>query len=178
MRSLRGLQPAGSLFCAGDDWQSIYRFTGSDITLTSDIDRFFGPTATSALDKTFRFNDRIIEVASRFVMRNPAQLFKDMSTHVEEKDPAVSSFRTDLKDVDALDDILARIDARSGVGVSVYILARFTSGLSDQSTLERLARLYPKLKIRVDSIHSSKSQEADFVVLLGNKSGKFGLPSE
>ncbi len=178
VRSLRRLQPDGSLFCVGDDWQSIYRFTGSDITLTSDFDGFFGPTATSALDKTFRFNDRISEVASRFVMRNPAQLFKDMSTHVEEKDPAVSLFRTDLKDVEALDEVLARIDARSGAGGSVYILARFTFWLPDQSKLEQLAILYPKLKIRVDSIHSSKGQEADFVVLLGNKSGKFDLPSE
>ncbi|WP_285374258.1 UvrD-helicase domain-containing protein [Pseudomonas sp. lyk4-TYG-107] len=178
VRGLRRLQPDGSLFCVGDDWQSIYRFTGSDITLTSEFDKFFGPTVTSALDKTFRFNDRISEVASRFVMRNPAQLFKKMSTHVEEADPAVSLFRTDLKDEQALDQVIARINARAGAGASVYILARFSFGLPDKNKFDQLARLYPKLMIRVDSIHSSKGQEADFVVLLGNKSGKFGLPSE
>lgn len=178
VRGLRRLQPDGSLFCVGDDWQSIYRFTGSDITLTSAFDKFFGATATSALDKTFRFNDRISEVASRFVMRNPAQLYKRMSTHVEEADPAVSLFRTELKDEQALDQVMARIDARAGAGASVYILARFSFGLPDKNKLDQLARLYPRLMIRVDSIHSSKGQEADFVVLLGNKSGKFGLPSE
>ena len=35
VKALRNQQPEGSLFCVGDDWQSIYRFTGSDIHLTS-----------------------------------------------------------------------------------------------------------------------------------------------
>ena len=40
IRALR-LQHDFSLFCVGDDWQSIYRFAGSDLHLILDFDRIW-----------------------------------------------------------------------------------------------------------------------------------------
>lgn len=57
------------LFCVGDDWQAIYRFAGSDIAIMRSFSDHFGFTATVKLDRTFRFNDKIESVASRFVLR-------------------------------------------------------------------------------------------------------------
>ena len=79
-----------SLFCVGDDWQSIYRFTGSDIRFTTEFKKKFGPTKTTKLDKTFRFNDSICDIASRFILKNPAQIKKSLTTHATVKHPAVS----------------------------------------------------------------------------------------
>ena len=45
-----------SLFCVGDDWQAIYRFTGSDISFTTGFSDYFGVTQFTKLKKTFRFN--------------------------------------------------------------------------------------------------------------------------
>lgn len=178
VKALRRSQPNGSLFCVGDDWQSIYRFAGSDIRLTSQFEAFFGATAINALDKTFRFNDRINAVASRFVMRNPAQLKKNIHTHTLEESPAVSLFRTELEDDEALPHVLARIAARAKPGSLVYILARFNFLLPDPAGLKQLNGNYPNLTIKTYSIHTSKGQEADYIVVLGNKAGKFGMPPQ
>lgn len=35
------------LFCVGDDWQSIYRFAGSDIAVMRHFDRYFGAMSTA-----------------------------------------------------------------------------------------------------------------------------------
>ena len=37
------------LFCVGDDWQSIYQFTGSDVTFFTDFEDFFGHPEISLL---------------------------------------------------------------------------------------------------------------------------------
>ena len=77
-------------FAVGDDWQSIYRFAGSDICFVRNFSQIFGATATVALDTTFRFNDRIGDVASRFVLQNPEQVTKSIDSLAHSEEPAVS----------------------------------------------------------------------------------------
>jgi DNA helicase-4 len=179
VKALRKRQLDVSLFCVGDDWQSIYRFTGSDISFTADFENHFGPTMISGLDKTFRFNSKIGEVASRFVMKNRRQLTKDIQSHTVVTEPTVSLIRASLSRRDSTVDVITRIVSRIGEiaaqGSSVYFLARFKHDLPD---LADLCRSFPNLTFQRDSIHSAKGKEADYVVLLGLGKGKFGLPSE
>jgi DNA helicase-4 len=81
----------------GDDWQSIFRFTGSDIGLTKHFGKCFGATAISALDLTFRFNNKIGEVSSRFVLKNPEQVEKSIGSLNQLHEPAISLVRTQDK---------------------------------------------------------------------------------
>lgn len=81
-----------SLFCVGDDWQAIYGFTGSDLQFTTGFAQHFGATCTTALDLTFRFNNSISEVASRFVLQNPQQVRKQLHTSSSVTKAAVSLF--------------------------------------------------------------------------------------
>lgn len=178
IKALRTQQSDGSLFCVGDDWQSIYRFTGSDISLTAQFNSFFGATKTTALDKTFRFNNGINAVASRFVLKNPAQLNKDIDTHRQTNGPAVSVFRTSQLNDDAIVDVLAAIYKLAPQGATVYLLARFKATIPSKTQLQMLGLKFPRLNILTDTIHASKGKEADYVVLLGLTTGKFGLPSE
>jgi DNA helicase-4 len=60
IKALRDSKPSCSLFCVGDDWQSIYRFAGSDLSLTTHFEEEFGATQVTVLDQTFRFNDNIM----------------------------------------------------------------------------------------------------------------------
>jgi len=167
-----------SLFCVGDDWQSIYRFAGSDITFTSDFRARFGATAINDLDKTYRFNNQIGDVASRFVMRNPRQLVKHIQSHAIVTQPTVSLLRSSKNAEDAVAQAVERISHIAEVGSSVYFLARFGFDLPGQEWLRELGRRYGNLTFKEDTIHRSKGKEADYVVLLGLKKGPFGLPSE
>lgn len=169
-----------SVFCVGDDWQAIYRFTGSDVTLTTGFTEEFGPTKTTSLDKTFRFNNQICDVASQFVMKNPAQVKKRLTTHAVVSEPAVSIVRrrpqkqqqhAELREV--LQGILDRVENHA----TVYVLGRFWFRLPDKVTLKRLQKDYPKLKIESLSFHGSKGKEADYVIVMGLEIGRHGFPS-
>ena len=64
-----------TLFAVGDDWQSIYRFAGSDVSLILDFDRLWrdwGPTRLFRITVTRRFREALIEASSRFVMADPS----------------------------------------------------------------------------------------------------------
>jgi DNA helicase-4 len=83
IRSLLAQSQACELFAVGDDWQSIYRFAGSDIDVFSHFPGHFGVTATNYLTQTFRSNQGITEVAARFIQKNPSQIKK----RVQAQDP-------------------------------------------------------------------------------------------
>jgi DNA helicase-4 len=171
--------PRSSLFCVGDDWQSIYRFTGSDIRYTNEFRSRFGPSATTALDKTFRFNQEISAVATKFVTKNPTQQKKEIWALTQLDQPAVSVYLHGDQDEDrAIEMALDRIieDQTKGTTATVYLLGRFHFRAPD--TLPELKTAYPTLDIRFETTHASKGKEADYVIVLGMNTERFGFPSE
>ena len=189
---LPGSKPKASLFCVGDDWQAIYRFSGADVSLTTQFTQYFGPTAESYLDQTFRFNSGIGDVATQFVTKNPVQLKKDIRSLSQVTYPTVSLIRRgehepatqDEPSPNALDQALNAISMRVNKGAdklkqqpSVYLLGRFWFQLPDKSELRQLNVRYPHLTIACQSFHASKGKEADYVVIMGMTTGKHGFPS-
>jgi DNA helicase-4 len=174
VKALLAQNPDNSLFCVGDDWQSIYRFTGSDVTITKEFEEHFGYTATSVLDKTFRFNNKIGDVASRFVMQNSTQIAKKIQSHNIIEQAAVSLIMTNQDQV-GLNAALSAINAKANENVTVLILARFNFRKPDLSAFKGQ---YPKLRLQFMSVHASKGNEADYVIVLGMEKGKHGFPSE
>ena len=71
-------------FLVGDDWRSIYRFTGSQVRLFNEVQDYLGFTKRVDLTETFRFNDDIAQPPARFVQQNPVQarrVLKSVNTH-------------------------------------------------------------------------------------------------
>ncbi|SKB61922.1 DNA helicase-4 [Sphingobacterium nematocida] len=66
------------LFAVGDDWQSIYRFSGSDLTLFNQFGEFFGHTVVRKIENTYRFAEPMISISSRFILKNPYQIEKTL----------------------------------------------------------------------------------------------------
>ena len=181
VKALRDAVNHCSLFCVGDDWQAIYRFTGSDVSLTTGFEQYFGPTAVTALDKTFRFNNSICDVASRFVTQNPAQFKKTLTTHKQVQKPAVSLLRQSYNQNNpsqSIYDALTAIAKRSDSGSTVYLLARYKFKLPEWNEVKTLNEAYPSLKIEALSFHAAKGKEADYVVIMGLETGQHGFPSE
>src|SRR3546814_12448457 len=67
------------VFAVGDDWQSIYRFAGSDITIFTQFEANFGACWQGRLEQTYRCNQLLADTAARFVQRIPAQITKTRS---------------------------------------------------------------------------------------------------
>jgi len=172
-----------SLFCVGDDWQAIYRFTGSDLRFTTNFSANFGATKVSALDLTFRFNNSISDIATRFVLQNPFQVNKQLNTHCKVNRPAVSLLREDNRaskgeDTGRLEKVLSSIAAQAKPRSTVYLLGRFGFNLPDRTQLLKLNKQFEQITIQSYTIHASKGKEADYVVILGLETGKHGFPSE
>ena len=74
IRSIINKNPGCKLFAVGDDWQSIYRFTGSDLTLIRNFEQVFGQkTRRSYIESTHRFGQPTIKISCDFIRQNPAQ---------------------------------------------------------------------------------------------------------
>ena len=171
-------------FAVGDDWQSIYRFAGSDISIMSRFRKFFGRSTIVKLDRTFRFNDRIASVSGAFIQKNPAQIRKTLSTQTQCVSPQVFlhwrdssvSGRADHgaleKAVHSLKENLQHKDP------SLLILSRYTHLLPDHAGLKTLAAIWPGQIKSPLTIHRSKGLEADYVIVTGLTADKFGFPSE
>src|SRR4029078_4419060 len=101
-----------SLFCVGDDWQAIYRFAGSDVSYTKKFAEHFGSSTVNSLDTTYRFNDKIGDVAGRFVPSNPDQITKTINSLSKAKEAAVTLVPSSNDGV-GLKTALARIDQQA-----------------------------------------------------------------
>src|SRR6202012_3697674 len=71
VKAIKERNPFCKLFCVGDDWQSIYRFSGSDIALFKNFETFFGYTVKSRIETTYRFRNPLIGLSSDFILKNP-----------------------------------------------------------------------------------------------------------
>ena len=71
-------QPGRYLLAVGDDWQSINRFAGADMSVMTSFESWFGKGLNLRLQTTFRCPQSICDVSSAFVMKNERQLPKSV----------------------------------------------------------------------------------------------------
>ena len=185
LKALKAQHEDARLFAVGDDWQSIYRFTGSDIHLMRDFGQEFGGTfadkkdvhRTVDLGRTFRSVDKIALPARHFVLQNPSQIEKQVITASQTDEPAISVRHYERRQHDAaLKETLDELAQAATKETSVLLLGRYhflkPKGLAAQS------RSHPNLSIRFMTVHASKGLEADHVIVLRAESDKIGFPSE
>ena len=177
LRALNSRETA--YYLVGDDWQSIYRFADSDVSLMRNCDQHLGYTQSRQLTQTFRYGRGILDPASQFVRKNPIQTQREMKPAVGEVDHGISIIANDDEKNGlqiALKDITERIDAvkQSASGCSVLVLGRYRRFNNLDPSLSRQA--HGKFKVRYSTIHSAKGQEADYVVVVGLNSGRLGFP--
>lgn len=81
--------PDCRLIAVGDDWQSIYRFAGSDIGVMVEFGETFGDTCRTDLRKTHRFGSLLLQATSAFIQANPQQLKKNLIAARPDEAPAI-----------------------------------------------------------------------------------------
>ena len=187
VKALKAQHPDVRVFAVGDDWQSIFRFAGSDIHLMRHFGREFGGRfdgetgvhRTVDLGRTFRSVDQIAFAARTFVLRNPAQIDKKIVPAGTATEPAIRVVSVSKsEDEGKLNEVLAALSAAAALGAkpaTVLLLGRYRFNEPD---MPGLRRRFPRLKIEFKTIHVSKGLEADHVVLLNADSGRMGFPSE
>lgn len=177
-------KPHRYLLAVGDDWQSINRFAGADLSAMTDFKRWFGTGPTLRLQTTFRSPQAICDSASSFVSQNPRQLRKSVRSVHDEYGPAISLVRVSRQSEvkDALATVLEQLagDVRRGLAgpgptgeITVDVLGRYNFDRNLMPT-----RHPEELKVRFRTVHSSKGLEADYIVIPNVTAGTYGFPSE
>ncbi|MEA3512014.1 MAG: UvrD-helicase domain-containing protein [Campylobacterota bacterium] len=178
-----------SITAVGDDWQSINRFAGSNIKIIQDFEETFGVSKTVALDYTFRFDNIVSDIASDFIQKNPNQLKKEIKTI---KNQELNKFSICLywttgnikSDLEAILDLIVKKEKDNKK--SVMILARYnflfkeirSDNYKKLEISPYLKNKYLTLQMSLASVHGSKGNEADYVIILNIDNGKFGFPSK
>ena len=170
LSALRAQNKHTSLFAVGDDWQAIYRFSGAQLSLTTAFHHYFGEGDRSDLDTTYRFNSRIGEIANRFIQQNPHQLAKPLNSLRAGDKKAVT-----LLAEDQLEPLLDKLSGYAKPDERILVLARYHH--LKPEALEKAATRWPKLQLEFMTIHASKGQQADYVIVMGLKEGSDGFPA-
>lgn len=170
LAALRRQNAQTTLFAVGDDWQAIYRFSGAQLSLTTAFNHYFGEGDCCALDTTYRFNGRIGEVANGFIQQNPHQMSKPLNSLTAGDKKAV----TLLAD-DKLDDLLDKLSGYAKSEQRILLLARYHH--LKPEALEKAATRWPHLQLDFMTIHASKGQQADYVIILGLQEGDDAFPA-
>ena len=178
LKALLDHSPGAQLFAVGDDWQAIFRFAGSDISIMREFSQHFGDSERLSLETTFRCTDRIAAVATDFILRNPAQIQKTVRSIHRAEGPCVHIALPGEQKPSLLKEALDRIAedaARHEEIPTVLLLGRYNH--LRPTNMSSLARQYPGLQFTYKTVHRSKGLEADYVVVLGLCSGKYGFPA-
>ena len=186
LQSLRTDLPKTKLYCVGDDWQSIYRFTGSDLSLFSEFSKYFGYTEECKIETTYRFGNPLIDESSKFVQHNPLQKKKHVHPRAVNPPDTQISYMPYKSNQD-LQVLMEKMIARVPSDKTAYIISRYSYDVrvlasprirmdydqnSDNVTLQIAGR-----KVKFMTIHGSKGLEADYVFVLNCNSGFYGFPS-
>jgi DNA helicase IV len=170
--------PDRYLFAVGDDWQSINRFAGADLSVMTNFEARFGQAVTLKLETTFRCPQSLCDISSTFVQKNPKQLRKNVrSSRSDIGEPIrITSVADENRIRAAVESRIQEIAADSAPSArkaKVYVLGRYRK---DQAYLPAS---YDADKVEVEfiTVHSSKGLEADHVILPRVTSETLGFPS-
>ena len=123
LKVLREGNPPAKLYCVGDDWQSIYRFSGSDMALFNQFPEYFGATEINKIETTYRFGEPLVSLSSNFIQRNKAQIQKNIHSFSSEMRTELEYYAYDRRDYcNTIGQLVASIPSDK----SIFLLGRYS----------------------------------------------------
>lgn len=185
LQALRTEKPKTKLFCVGDDWQSIFRFAGSDMSLVYEFEKYFGYTEHCKIETTYRFHQPLIEQSSNFIIKNKEQKEKNIKTPDNDRYKTYLSFEKCLNnDKDSVLKKVEQIVKEIPQNQSIIILGRYNYDAKSVGFNGKIDMKNNRMTVRICdrdlpflSIHSAKGLEADNVILINCNQGAYGFPS-
>ena len=179
--ALRAGNPPAKLYCVGDDWQSIYRFSGSDMALFNSFEEFFGPTDMNKIETTYRFGEPLVGYSSWFIQKNATQITKKIH-------PFNTQTKTELLfqpyERNEYCNVIGQLVASIPADKSIFLLGRYSFDDYYLSFMYQSVKEAGKFfyviggrKIEFLTAHKSKGLEADYVIILQCNRDVYGFPS-
>lgn len=151
------------LIAVGDDWQSIYQFTGSNLDIFINFKKYFPKAKIIKLKKTYRNSKELLKIANKFIMQNKNQIKKRMSSDKSHKNPVIIYYYEK-----SLNEIWNNI--LKNIKTDTLVLGR------NNNDINKIPSLNKNLKYM--TVHKSKGLEANQVIIINLENSITGFPSK
>lgn len=171
-----------NLMVVGDDFQSIYKFTGCDIDLFLNFKTYFNNSKIMKIENTYRNSQELISVAGDFVMKNKRQIRKDLKSSKHIKYPIEIYYYKNIYEGFIK---LINIIYENNKG-EILILGRNNFDIDflikkGEFKIENEYIIYEKnknIKLKYLTVHRSKGLESDNVIILNLTNKLLGFPNK
>lgn len=189
------------IIAVGDDWQSIYAYAGSDITLFTHFKEAFGYGLELSITKTYRNAQEVIDIAGGFIQKNTSQIRKALVSPKHIKDPIV--IETYTEEVDrkqyegkggkyfligkTVEKVVRKIlqeNPNSSIlllgryGFDAYNLGRSSDFVYDEKTGNLYSKTFENKPIEFMTVHRAKGLGYDNVIIINARNEVYGFPSQ
>ena len=156
-------QNSSKLFLVGDDYQSIYRFSGCDLNIFINIEKYIPGIKKLHINHNYRNNQNLINIANKFILKNKLHIKKNTICHKDIDKPIVIYFYT--KKDNLINNVTENI-----VG-NILVLGRNNYDKQDFNIIENE-------KLRFLTIHKAKGLEEENIILINLYNKRLGFPSQ
>lgn len=189
------------IVAVGDDWQSIYAYAGSDITLFTDFKETFGYGEELHITKTYRNAQEVIDIAGGFIQKNLKQIRKQLISPKRIDHPIV--IKTYSEEVDRsltegkggkyylvgqcveqiMDGLIAKhpnckILLLGRYGFDGYNLCKSADFMYDDKTGNVTSKKYNADYFDFMTVHRAKGLGYDYVIIINARNETYGFPSQ
>lgn len=151
------------LIVVGDDFQSIYSFSGCNIKTFLKFNQYFKFSKTFIINNNYRNNQELIDVAGNFIMKNKQQLKKEIIAHKHLNKPIKIIYYTNQQET--ITKLIKTIPGK------ILILGRNNKDCNIVSNLLNN-------DIYFLTVHRSKGLEEDNVIILNMENSPTGFPNK
>lgn len=180
------------VIAVGDDWQSIFAFAGSDITLFTKFLELMGSGQELKITHTYRNSQELIDIAGGFIQKNSSQIKKRLVSEKKLENPIRlipydDSSKVNKHLAEAVNESIRNIVSEFGHKSSILLIGRYNYDAKNLLDTEEFyllpnnqmrSKKFPKVTLQFLTAHSSKGLGYDNVIILNMREAKFGFPSQ
>lgn len=175
----------------GDDWQAIFSFAGSNVSLFTDFKEILGYRSLTKIINTYRNSQELIDVASEFVSRDKNNIKKTLNSNKHINKPVcVLNYKDGVGKV--IEEKAISITKAIGKilqeknNAKIMLLGRYNNDMEQllkthyfYQTKEKIINSeYKQADIEFYTVHKSKGLEADYVIIINAIDSTYGFPSK
>ena len=189
------------VIAVGDDWQSVYAYAGSDITLFTDFKNTFGYGLELCITKTYRNAQEVIDIAGGFVQKNLSQIRKALISPKHIEHPIVIKTYTEEVDrkeyegkggkyfligkcvEEIMDGLISKYEhpkilLLGRYGFDGYNLTKSADFIYDDKTGSVRSKKYNADYFDFMTVHRAKGLGYDHVIIINARNETYGFPSQ
>ena len=189
------------IIAVGDDWQSIYAYAGSDITLFTKFCESFGYGQELSITRTYRNAQEVIDIAGGFIQKNSEQIRKALVSPKHIKNPVIIQTYTEEVDRkkyegkggkyflvgETVEKIMREIlteNPKSSIlllgryGFDGFNLTKSSDFIYWEKTGNVTSKTFSDIEMEFMTVHRAKGLGYDNVIIINAIDSVYGFPSQ